>query len=119
LEVTPAAIIVTTPDEKVIYWNGRGEALFGYTSTEAVGRFLSEIIVPPPGLEEDQELLRKTLETGIGSLECSRQRKNGSQVYVYVSNKVLRNAKGEIEFVLSSIKDMTGVRILSDLVEGE
>jgi PAS domain S-box-containing protein len=119
LEATPAAIVVTTPDEKVIYWNGRGEALFGYTSIEAVGRFLNEMIVPLPGLEEEQELLRKTLETGIGSLECNRQRKNGSLVYVYVSSKVLRNAKGEIEFVLSSIKDMTRVRLLSDLAEGE
>jgi PAS domain S-box-containing protein len=119
LEATPAAIVVTTPDEKVIYWNGRGEALFGYSSSEAVGRFLSEMIVPPAGLEEEKEFLQITLETGVGSLECNRQRKNGSQVYVYVSSKVLRNAEGEIEFVLSSIKDMTRVRLLMDLAGGE
>ncbi len=119
METTPAAVVVTTSDEKVIYWNGRGEALFGYTTTEAIGCFLSEIIVPPSGLEEEQEHLRKTLETGTGSLECIRQRKNGSLVYVYVSSKVLRNAEGEIEFVLSSIKDLTRIRLLSDLAEGE
>jgi PAS domain S-box-containing protein len=114
LEATPAAVIVTTSDEKVIYWNGRGEAIFGYDSGDAVGRLLTEIIVPASGLEEEQEFLRKTLETGSGILECVRQTKDGSLVFVYISSKVLRNAEGEIEFVLSSIKDMTGVALLSD-----
>ena len=119
LESTPAAIVVTAPDEKIIYWNGRGEALFGYSSTDAVGQFLSEMIVPPSERKAEQEFLRKTLKTGAGSLECVRQRKNGSQVYVYVSSKVLSNRKEEMEFVLFSIKDMTRVRLLSDLEERE
>jgi PAS domain S-box-containing protein len=114
LDETPAAIVVTTCDEKVVYWNGRGEALFGYSSAEAVGRFLSEIIVPPDQVEMGRAFLRKTLETGVNTFECIRQRKNGFLVYVYISSKVLSNAQGEIEFVLSSVKDLTKIRLLSD-----
>ena len=115
LEATPAAIVVTTPDEMVVYWNGRGEALFGYESSDALGRFLHQIIVPSSEFTENQEFLHKTLEVGFGSLECLRQRKNGSMVYVYISSKILYNARGGIEFVLSSIKDMTRVKLLSDM----
>ena len=103
----------------MIYWNGRGEAIFGYESGDAVGHLLSEIIVPPSGLEEEREFLRKTLETGSGNLECLRKTKSGSLIFVYISSKVLRNARGEIEFVLSSIKDMTGVMLLSDAMTVE
>jgi PAS domain S-box-containing protein len=114
LETIPAAIVVVTPDAKVVYWNGRGSALFGYDAADAIGRLLCEIIVPPSGLGEEQKFFRATLESGSGELECVRQRKNGSLVFVYISSKVLRDAQGKIEFVLSSIKDMTRVKFLSD-----
>ena len=87
LDETPAAVVVTTSDEKVVYWNGRGEAIFGYLGTEVVGRFLSEVIVPPDQFEPGRELLRKTLETGSSTSECIRQRKNGSLVFVYISSE--------------------------------
>jgi PAS domain S-box-containing protein len=114
LETIPATIVVVTPEAKVVYWNGRGSALFGYDAADAIGRFLYEIIVPASGLAEEQEFLRTTLESGSGELECVRQRKNGSLVFVYISSKVLRDAQGQSEFVLSSIKDMSRVRFLSD-----
>jgi PAS domain S-box-containing protein len=41
------ALIALAPDGKVFYWNPGAEASFGYTSEEAVGHSLYELIVPP------------------------------------------------------------------------
>ena len=35
LTETPDAVVVTTPDGKVVHWNKGAETIFGYTNTEA------------------------------------------------------------------------------------
>jgi len=45
-EENPDAVIAVSPDGKVLDWSRAGEAIFGYTREEAVGRGLVELIVP-------------------------------------------------------------------------
>ena len=47
LEQSPDAVVATTAEGIVLYWNGGAETLFGYTSSEALGRPLDDIVVPP------------------------------------------------------------------------
>ena len=49
------ALIAITPDGVVLSWNPGAEALFGYTSDEAVGRPIFEPIVPTEALEEKRK----------------------------------------------------------------
>lgn len=51
-----------TPDVTVAYWNRGAEAVFGYASSEAVRCLLNEIIVPLDRLEEERNIVSKTLE---------------------------------------------------------
>ena len=57
------ALIALTPDGKVFYWNPGAEATFGYTSEEALGHSLNELIVPSDRIDEEVALRRKALET--------------------------------------------------------
>jgi PAS domain S-box-containing protein len=111
---TPDAIVIANPGGTVVYWNSRAEAVFGYDSAEAVGRSLNELIDPPDQPAQEREDPGQTLETAIVTIEAVRQRNDGSLVYVDISTKAVRNAEGEIEFLLSSIKDVTHLKVLRD-----
>jgi PAS domain S-box-containing protein len=47
LNETPDAVIVTTLEGEVVCWTNGAQAVFGYTREEALGRRLTELIVPP------------------------------------------------------------------------
>jgi protein-histidine pros-kinase len=121
LNESPDAIVITTPDGKVVYWNRSAEAIFGYASAEAVGRLIEELMVPPARLEEERIILREACETGFSTQESIRLRKDGSLVYVAITNKAIRNPQGQVEYVLSSEKDVTHLKVLRDskLVEAK
>ena len=98
----------------MLYWSNGAEVLFGYTSAEAVGRAVNELIVPPDHVEEERKILREALETGFSAYESVRRRKDGSPVYVDISSRAVRDAQGKVEFVLSSEKDITHQRVMRD-----
>jgi PAS domain S-box-containing protein len=113
--------VVTTPDGTVVFWNRGAETVFGYSSTEVIGRSLNELIVPLDRLEEEREIFRKTLKTGSATFESIRRAKDGSLVYVDISIKAIYDSEGQIKFILSSKKDVTDLKVLRDakLVEAK
>jgi protein-histidine pros-kinase len=102
LDESPDAVIATSREGEVLYWSKGAEILFGYTGTEAVGRTVNDLIVPPDRAEEERKILREAFETGFSAYESVRRRKDGSPVYVDVSSRTVRDAQGKVEFVLSS-----------------
>src|SRR5437588_4880954 len=115
------AIVVTGLDGKVAYWNASAETVFGYTSTEAVGRLIEELIVPSDRLGDERRVRREAIEKGFSTYEAIRQRKAGSAVYLDISTKVIRDAQGQIEFLIITQKDVTHLKVLRDakLVESQ
>ncbi|HYL25447.1 MAG TPA: PAS domain S-box protein [Burkholderiales bacterium] len=114
LDESPDAVIATSPEGKVLYWSKGAEAIFGYTSAEALGRAVEDIIVPRDRFDEERRLLRQSLEKGAAVYEGIRLRKDGSPVNVDISNKAYRGADGQVEFVLSTKKDVTDLKVLRD-----
>jgi len=53
-------------------WNKQAEAIFGWNSTEAVGRRMSELIIPSPKRTAHERGLRHFLATGEGPLLSRR-----------------------------------------------
>ncbi len=53
------AIIAKTPEGRVLYSRQGAQDVFGYTSDEAVGRLISELIIPADRIEEESEILRE------------------------------------------------------------
>src|SRR5689334_16675902 len=107
IDETPDAIIATTLDGKVVFWNKGAEFLFGYTSAEADGCSLSDLVVPANRIGEEKRFAEEALATDVVIHESIRRKKDGSLVYVDVSIKAVRDATGKIEYLLSHKKDVT------------
>ena len=81
------AIILVNEEAKVSYWNPAAERTFGYTSEEASGKYVHELIVPKTMCEEGKERIDASVkifgQTGIGyftvgNVEVLGRRKDGS-----------------------------------------
>ena len=81
-QLAPEAIVVRDLENRVLRANREFTNLFGFTLEEALGRNISELIVPD-GLWEESEKLRETLKRGERvDAEIIRKRKDGSRIVV-------------------------------------
>lgn len=114
LNETPDAVVLTSLDGEVVCWTNGAQAVFGYTSEEALGRRLAELIVPPEQLDDERDVLRQTLEHGLASYESMRRAKDGALVYIDSSCKLVRDEHGQPQYILWSKKDVTALKVLRD-----
>jgi PAS domain S-box-containing protein len=61
----PDAVIATSAEDRIIYWNHAAETIFGFTSAEAKDRELIQLIVPPEYTEQAQRFRAEALENGL------------------------------------------------------
>ena len=104
IEETPDALIATAPDGKVLYWNPGAETTFGYTSEEAIGRSINDLIVPSDRLEEEQAIIGKDwypygIEQNRPSIEALLQ-------YAHEHGLTPRRVKIEELFAPSTMRDI-------------
>lgn len=114
LEQSPDAIVCLDRDARILNWNRGAEAMFGYSSAEAVGSLMTDLIVPPDFVPEERRILADAAENGYAGYESLRRRKDGSLVFVSVSSKAVSGHDGKFSFILSSKKDITDLKALRD-----
>ena len=82
------AIILVDEEAKISYWNPAAEKTFGYTSAEAIGKCVHELLVPNSMCSEGKYRIDQSVkifeETGVGyftvgSVELIGRHKNGSE----------------------------------------
>jgi protein-histidine pros-kinase len=114
LRETPDVVVVTAPDGTVLYWNAEAERVFGYSSAEAVAHSLEELIVPPAQRDEERHRMTDALENGVTTFETARRRKDGSLIHAVVSTRTVYDQQGQTEFLVTSQKDVTHLKVLRD-----
>ena len=82
VDVSPVAIVVMDPDEHVIGWNPAATDLFGWSSEEALGKLIDDLVYEEAAREEGREVTREALETGRALRIGRRMRKDGASVDV-------------------------------------
>lgn len=99
---TIPSVAVQGYDDQLIcrFWNTASEQLYGWTSQEAVGRSLLDLIIPSHMREEVTSAVRQMLATGevIPSAELVLQHRDGSGVPVFSGHVMLKRGDGRIEF---------------------
>ena len=112
LDGSPDAIVVCQPSGQVEVWNRGAERIFGFFRTEVVGASLDLII--PERLRARHwaawKIAMSTGETRYGEgqlLAVPALRKDGRQISIEFSIQLLRNANGQIEWVVAIIRDVT------------
>lgn len=84
LENTINAVVVIDELGIVSSWNGKSEITFGYTEKEAIGAYLTDLIIPRIHQENHVKGMRKFMATGVSnilnkSIEIEALDKSGRQ----------------------------------------
>jgi protein-histidine pros-kinase len=107
VEETPDALIATAPDGKVLYWNKGAQKTFGYSSQEALGRILDDLVVPPDRIEEQKAHSQELLQAGEANYESIHRRKDGSLIHINTATRAVRNPAGEVISFVNNKRDIT------------
>ena len=91
------AIISKDLDGVVSSWNAAAERLFGYTASEAIGKSILTLIIPPERDGEEAMILGR-LRRGerIEHFETERMTKDGRRVPISLTVSPVRNSDGAI-----------------------
>lgn len=84
------AVIVMRMDGTIAGWNDVAERTFGWSYTEARGRRMSDLIIPPQYREDHERGLSRFVDTGEGPvldtrLEVSALRRDGAEIPIELS----------------------------------
>src|SRR4051812_20183871 len=107
---TPDALIATSPDGTVLFWNRGAENTFGYPSVEATGRSIYELIIPIDRIDEERAIQNDALRTEVATYESVRRKKDGSLVHINISTRAIRDAQGQVEYFVTNKKDVTHLK---------
>ena len=110
LETALDAIISIDQDGKIIEWNPAAERIFGYSRELALGREMTELLVPKSNLELHRKGLTRFLQTGRGRMlgqrtEVMALRANGAEFPVELT---ITKIPGEGPLVFTTfVRDIT------------
>ncbi|MFI8382254.1 CHASE domain-containing protein [Pseudomonas sp. NPDC079086] len=101
-------IIGKNLDDTVTSWNKGAERLFGFSAQEAIGRRLTELVVPEALKHEETEILA-TVKAGshVPSFNTLRQDKYGKLIPVSVAVSPIRNSAGAVVGASKTVRDNT------------
>jgi protein-histidine pros-kinase len=106
IDLANDAIIVLAPNRAIVSWNRGSQNLYGWTSDEAVGHVLHELLDAryTESVDDVDEALARD---GRWDGEITQTRKNGEQILVESHQIIVRNAGGATEGVLAINRDIT------------
>lgn len=106
VDSSPIPIFSVDMEGTVLSWNKAAEMNFGWTTEEAVGRFLP--IIPADKKEEYMQNRLKVIETGgYTGLELLRQTKDGELLEVSLNTAPIRDQKGKITGIMATMEVIT------------
>ncbi|MCX6697415.1 MAG: PAS domain S-box protein [Methanoregula sp.] len=90
------------------YWDEASEHLYGYTASEAIGKNLIDLIIPPEMQEDVRKACKYMADSGqpIPASELTLMRKDGSRVAVFSSHALFKKTGGEMDLYCIDI-DLT------------
>ncbi|MBR0566972.1 diguanylate cyclase [Azoarcus sp. L1K30] len=104
------AIIGTSLDGIIESWNGGAEKIFGYASSEVIGKPLSMLIPPSRSGEEADAIARISRGERVRHFETIRCRKDGQSINVSISISPIRDRAGKVTGASNIARDVTEAR---------
>ncbi len=99
------AIFSETLDGYITSWNPAAEALFGYSSEEAIGKPTS-LVIPPELQDENANLIAKAAHGPAVAYSTERLHKTGRRLQVAVTISAIRDDGGAITGYCRIIRDI-------------
>ncbi len=114
LNAVQQAVIATNPDGCVTFWNKFAEQLYGWTSDEAMGRKIQEIIPAPFLRGHGAELMERAAEGTSWTGEFSIARKDGTSFPALLTSAPILDSKGTLRGLVGVSIDLTDRRNLEE-----
>jgi len=119
IETAMDAVVRMDAEGIIIGWNSQAEKIFGWTHEEAIGRMMSETVIPPQYREAHVQGLKRFLLSGEGAvlnsrIEITGLRRDGHEFPVELSIAPIRMA-GKHEFS-AFIRDITKTKESDELI---
>jgi PAS domain S-box-containing protein len=112
VESTGDAMLYAGRDGRILYWNGAAEAIFGWTSAEAVGQSM-DLIIPDRLRARHWAGWEKSMATGVTRysgqdlLAVPAQRKDGKPLSIEFTIQLIRDDAGELVGAAAVVRDVT------------
>ena len=112
LDGSPDAILICDHAGTVRFWNVAAERVFGFRVTEALGASMN-LIIPERLRIRHWAGWEATMTTGVTRygegqlLAVPALHKDGRQISIEFSIQILRDADGQIEWVVAVVRDVT------------
>ncbi len=97
---------------KIVSWNGGAERLYGYCADEILGQHY-HVLVPDDKRQEAATIFSRTFAgERFAHYETTRQRKDGSQIDVFLSASAVRDLLGQPSGISLIVRDITERKVI-------
>jgi PAS domain S-box-containing protein len=116
IDALPRALVVTSPDGRILLWNARAETLYGWTEAEVLGRPVRDVVVPVDGIAEADAIMAQVLGGRAWQGDFSVVRRNGDTMRVFVVDRPIVGPDGEVVAIVGASEDVTDQRLAEQQV---
>ncbi|MBD0386746.1 MAG: PAS domain-containing protein [Nostoc sp. C3-bin3] len=113
LDIATDAILVRDFQSQLLFWNKGAERMYGWLSTEVIGKDLHEILYSA-GTQQLEVPLKKVIESGSWQGELCQVTKCGKEIVVESRWTLMRDAEGEPKSILTVDTDITEKKQLEE-----
>jgi PAS domain S-box-containing protein len=117
LDAVGQAVVVTELNGTVISWNKAAEAIYGWPSTDAIGRRLRDLIVTDLRYEEAANIMSRLVLGEPWSGEFMVKRRDGTEFPAYVVDTPLFDAAGTLTGIIGVSADISDLKTVQARLE--
>lgn len=114
VEQLPDALILTSPAGKVQYWSPGAQTTFGYSSAQAMGTTLAQLILPANRAGASEASMSGRREAASTAPESVCKHMSGALIYVNSVVLEMRDAADQVQGFLHRLVDVTAAKVLRD-----
>jgi PAS domain S-box-containing protein len=114
---TPVGAILWDREFNAIEWNPAAETIFGYTREEAIGKRVTELILPEDVKEVVDEVFQELLSSRGGERYINENiTKSGKRILCDWYNTILKDVDGNVTGVASLVNDITDLKRTQEMI---
>ncbi|MDZ8083651.1 MAG: PAS domain S-box protein [Nostoc sp. SerVER01] len=114
LDIATDAILVRDFQSQILFWNKGAERLYGWLSTEVVGKDSREILFQAETQPQLEVPLKSVIETGSWQGELNKITKSGKKIVVESRWTLMQDANGKPKSILCVDTDITEKKQLQE-----
>jgi PAS domain S-box-containing protein len=99
------AVLASRTDGTIVYANPAAERMFGWRATELLGQNGLELLAPPGGADDGNQIHAKLLSNMRHTGEVALSRRDGTRFEAHLSASPVLDAHGEVIGVIGVLRD--------------